>query len=73
MDLYTDHKSPQYVFIKKELYLHQRRWLELFKAYDMSFLYHLSKTYVVEDTLSHMTMGSVSHIEEGKKDLTKDV
>ena len=39
----------------------------------MSVLYHLSKANVVEDALSPMTMGSVSHVGERKKDLVKDV
>ena len=32
-----------------------------------------SKANSVADALSHMTMGSVSHKEEAKKDLVKDV
>ena len=28
---------------------------------------------MVADALSHMTMGSASHVEEAKKDLVKDV
>ena len=28
---------------------------------------------LVADALSHMTMGSASHVEEAKKDLVKDV
>ena len=39
----------------------------------MSVLYHPGKANVVADALSLMTMGSVSHVEEGKKDLVKDV
>ena len=39
----------------------------------MSGLYHPDKANVVADALSHMTMGSMSHVEEGKKDLVKDV
>ena len=39
----------------------------------MSVLYHPGKTNVVADLLSRMTMGSLSHVEEAKKDLVKDV
>ena len=39
----------------------------------MSFLYHLGKANVFADTLSRMTMGSVSHLDEAKKDLARDV
>ena len=34
VDVFTDHKSLQYVLTKKELNLRQRRWLEFLKDYD---------------------------------------
>ena len=73
VDVYTAHKSLQYVFTQKELNLRQRRWLELLKDYDMNVLYHPCKSNVVADALSCMTLGSVSHVEKDKKDLVKDV
>ena len=39
----------------------------------MSVLYNPSKANVVENSLSRMTMGSVSHVEETKKKLVKNV
>ena len=39
----------------------------------MSVLYHPSKANVVRNALSRMTMGSMSHMEEAKKDLVKYV
>ena len=66
VDVYTDHKSLQYVFTQKELNLRQIRWLELLKYYGMSVLYHPGKANVVADALSRMTMGSVSHLDEAK-------
>ena len=59
--------------LKKNLNLHQRRWLKLLKYYDLSVLYHSNKVNVVADALSCVTMGSVSHMEEGKKILVKDL
>ena len=47
--------------------------MKLLKDYDMSVLYHPDKANVVADALSCMTMGSMSHVEESKKDLVKDV
>ena len=73
VDVYTDHKSLQYVFTQKELNFQQRRWLELLKYYDMSVLYHPGKDNVVADDLSRMIMGSVYHIDKAKKNLVKDV
>ncbi|WMV37755.1 hypothetical protein MTR67_031140 [Solanum verrucosum] len=40
VDVFTDHKSLQYVFTQKELNIRQRRWLEFLKDYDMSVHYH---------------------------------
>ena len=45
----------------------------MFKDYDMSVFYHPDKANVFEDALSHTSMGNVSHVEQGKKDLVKDV
>ena len=71
VDVYTDHKSLQYVFTQKELNILQRRLLELLKNYDMSVLYNPGKANVVMDALNHLSMGSVSHVYESKKDLVK--
>ena len=73
MDVFIDHKSLQYVFTQKELNLRQRRWLELLKYYDLSVLYYPGKANVVVYALSRMTMGSVSHHDEAKKDLAREV
>ncbi|WMV45583.1 hypothetical protein MTR67_038968 [Solanum verrucosum] len=39
----------------------------------MSVLYHPGKASVVVDALSQLSMGSGSHVEEGKKELVSDV
>ena len=62
VDVYTDHNSLLYVFTQKELNPQQRRWFELLKDYDMSVLYNPEKANFVVDSVSHMTMGSVSHV-----------
>ncbi|KAH0651615.1 hypothetical protein KY284_031527 [Solanum tuberosum] len=59
VDVFTDHKSLQ--------------WLELLKDYDMSVLYHPVKANVVADALSRLSMGSVAHVEEEKKELVREV
>ncbi|KAH0719580.1 hypothetical protein KY285_015611 [Solanum tuberosum] len=73
VDVFTDHKSFKYVFTQKELNLRQRRWLEFLKDYDMSVHYHSGKANVVADALSRLSMGSVAHVEEERKELAKDV
>ncbi|WMV30042.1 hypothetical protein MTR67_023427 [Solanum verrucosum] len=73
VDVFTDHKSLQYVFSKKYFNLCQRRWLEFLKEYDMNVLYHPGKAYVVADALSRLSMGSVADVEEENNELAKDV
>ncbi|WMV09850.1 hypothetical protein MTR67_003235 [Solanum verrucosum] len=58
---------------KENLNLHQRRWYELLKDYDLSILYHPEKANVVEDALSRLSTGSVAHFEDDKKELVRDV
>ena len=36
-------------------------------------LYHPGKANIVADALSRVSMGSVSHVVEGKKELARDV
>ena len=39
----------------------------------MSVLYHPGKANVVADSVIRLSMGSVSHVEEAKRNLVKDV
>ncbi|WMV48389.1 hypothetical protein MTR67_041774 [Solanum verrucosum] len=64
VDIFTDHKSLQYVLTQKELNLRQRRWLELLKAYDLSILYHPGKANVVADSLSSVKIKDNLSYEE---------
>ena len=73
LDVFTDHKRLHYVFTQKELNLRQRRCLEFLKDYDMSVHYHHGKENVVADAFSGLSMGSVAHVEEERKELVKDV
>ncbi|GKB56958.1 putative reverse transcriptase domain-containing protein [Tanacetum coccineum] len=45
--IYTDHKSLQHIFSQKELNMRQRRWIELFSAYECEICYHPGKVNVV--------------------------
>ncbi|XP_069143450.1 uncharacterized protein [Solanum lycopersicum] len=73
VDVFTVHKSLQYVFTQKELNLLYRRWLEFLKDYEMSVYYHPGKKNVVADAFSRLSMGSVDHVYEKRKDIVKDV
>ena len=73
VNVFTNHKSLQYVFTKKELNLRQRKCLELLKDYDMSIHYHPAKASVFVDSLSKFSIGSTAHIEEDKKEVAKEL
>ena len=45
----------------------------MLKDYNMSVLYHPNKDNVAADALSHLSMDSVSHVNEAKIYLVKDV
>ncbi|WMV41051.1 hypothetical protein MTR67_034436 [Solanum verrucosum] len=47
VDVFTDHKSLNYVFTQKELNLRHKRWLEFLKDYDMNVHYYPGKANVV--------------------------
>ena len=49
VDVFTNHKSLQYVFPQSEHNFIQSRWLELLKDYDMSILYHPGKPNISAD------------------------
>ena len=56
-EIYTDHKSLKYIFTQSDLYLRQRRWLELIKDYNLEIHYHPGKANVVVDALSRKSYG----------------
>ena len=73
VEVFKYHKSLQYLFTLRDLNLHQRRWLDLLKDYDMNVQYHQGKANVVGGALIRMSMGSTSHIEDDKKELAKEI
>ena len=60
--IFTDHKSLQYIFTQKDLNLRQCQWLELIKDYDYTIEYHTGKANVVDDALSRKSEGSYAYL-----------
>nr|XP_009771167.1 PREDICTED: uncharacterized protein LOC104221741 [Nicotiana sylvestris] len=72
-EIYTDHKSLQYIFKQRDLNLRQRRWLELLKDYDLTILYHPGKANVVADALSRKSMGSLARFTAEERPMVMDI
>ena len=72
-EVYTDHKSLQYIQQQKDLNMRQRRWIELLKDYDYQIMYHPRKANAVADALSRKSMGILSHIVEQRKEIVKEL
>ena len=74
-EIYTDHRSLQYVFTQKDLNFRQRRWMELLKDYDITILYHPGKANVVADALSRKAgrMGSLAHLQLSRRPMAREV
>ena len=61
-EVYIDHKSLEYIFVKKDLNLRQRRWVELLKDYDCIILYHSGKSNIIADALSRKFSTNLAHL-----------
>ncbi|KAI3804484.1 hypothetical protein L1987_26058 [Smallanthus sonchifolius] len=61
-EIFTNHKSLQYIFNQKELNMRQRRWVELLNDYDFNIRYHPGKANVVADALSHYRVKKLARI-----------
>jgi ribonuclease HI len=70
-EVFTDHKSLEYIFTQKDLNMRQRRWLELIKDYDLSLQYHPGKANVVADALSRKVYVNCLSTKELPEDLCK--
>jgi hypothetical protein len=70
--IYSDHKSPKYIFSQNDLNLQQHRWLELIKDYDLGINYHAGKANVVADTLSRKKYYNATFARRMQPELRKE-
>ncbi|KAH0647734.1 hypothetical protein KY285_032982 [Solanum tuberosum] len=74
-EIYTYHRSLQYIMSQRDLNSRQRRWMELLKDYDLSILYHHGKANVVADALTRkaVRMGSLAFLSVEERPLAIDI
>ena len=51
-EVFSEHKSPKYIFTQQDLNMRQRRWMKSLEDYDFTLHYHPSKENVVADALN---------------------
>ena len=61
-EVFSDHKSPIYIFTQWDLNMKQRRWMEFLEEYDFTLHYHLGKANVVVDVLSRKSREALANI-----------
>jgi hypothetical protein len=72
-EVYSNHKSLNYIFTQLDLNLRQRRWLELIKDYDLGINYHPGKANIVADALSCRTYSNELIVETIPFDLCDEL
>ena len=61
-EVYSDLKSPKYIFTDRDLNMRQRRWMEFLEDYDFTLLCHPGKANVVANALSRKSRGALASI-----------
>ena len=61
-EVYSDHKSLEYIFKQRDLNMRQRRWMEFLEDYDFTLHYHPGKANVVADALNRKSRGALASI-----------
>ena len=56
-EVFSDHKSLKYIFIRRDLNMRQRRWMKYLEDYDFTLHYHPGKANVVADALNQKSRG----------------
>ena len=61
-EVYSYHKSVEYIFTQRHLNMRQRRWMEFLEDYDFTLHYHPGKENVVADALNRKSRGALASI-----------
>ena len=60
--MFSDHKSPKYIFTQRDLNVRQHRWMEYLEDYDFTLHYHLGKENVVADAINRKSRGVLASV-----------
>lgn len=72
-DICLDHENLKYILMQKELNMHQRRWFDLLKDYNLNIPYHLTKANVVVDAFNRKQMETIKAFITNKQELLQDL
>ena len=61
-EVFSDHKSLEYIFTQRDLNMRQRIWMDYLEDYDFTLHYHPSKENVVADALSQKSRGVLASV-----------
>ena len=61
-EVFSDHKSLNYIFTQRDLNMRQRRWMEYLRDYDFPLHYHPSKANVVVNAFSPKSRGVLASV-----------
>ena len=61
-EVYSGHKSKNYIFTQWDLNIRQRIWMEFLEDYDFTLHYHHVKANVVADALSLKSRGTLASV-----------
>ena len=61
-EVFSDHKSLNYIFTQRDLNMRQRRWMEYLEDYDFTLHYHPGKANAVANALSRKSRGVLASI-----------
>ena len=61
-EVFSDHKSPKYIFTQRDLNMRQCRWMEYLEYYDFTLHYHPGKANVVAGSLYRKSWGVLASV-----------
>ena len=61
-EIFSNHKSLNYIFTQRDLNMRQRRWMKYLEDYEFTLHYHPGKANVMVDALSRKSQGVLANV-----------